>query len=112
MDIERTMQFIVDQQAQFWASVQKHDEEIAALRASAAKNDAQIATVTDLLGRLAQAEIRLVEQVRSSEARTAEQLRNQETRLAALETASAQFFARMDRYLQGHEGNGNKPQSS
>ncbi len=119
MDIERTMQFIVDQQAQFWASVQKHDEQIAELRAMAAKHDEQIAknnvqiaknneqiaknneqiaTLTDLVGRLAQAEIRLAEQTQA--------------RLASLETKSTQFFERMDRFIQGLEGNGHKPQSS
>jgi len=105
MDIERTMQFIVEQQAQFWASVQKHDEEIAAMRAAAAKHDEQIgknseqiATLTDLVGRLAQAEIRLAEQTQA--------------RLASLETKTTQFFERMDRFIQGLEGNGHKPQSS
>src|SRR5208282_2290892 len=105
MDIERTMQFIVEQQAQFWAAVQKHDEEIAAMRAAAAKHDEQIgknseqiATLTDLVGRLAQAEIRLAEQTQA--------------RLASLETKTTQFFERMDRFIQGLEGNGHKPQSS
>jgi hypothetical protein len=32
MDIERTMQFIVEQQAQFWASVQKHDEQMGEMK--------------------------------------------------------------------------------
>jgi chromosome segregation ATPase len=106
MDIERTMQFIVDQQAQFWASVQKHDEQIAELRASAAKHDEQIAknneqiaTLTDLVGRLAQAEIRLVER-----------MQGQEARLASLETKTTQLFERMDRFIRGLEGNGHKPQ--
>ena len=53
MDLERTMEFIVEQQAQLTASVQKHDEQIA-------KNSEQIAALSDLVGRLAQAEIRLV----------------------------------------------------
>ncbi len=112
MDIERTMQFIVDQQAQFWASVQKHDEQIAEMTAVAAKTAAkhdeqiaktseQIATLTNLVGRLAQAEIRL-----------AEQMLGHEARLAALETKTTQFFERMDRFIQGLEGNGHKPQSS
>jgi len=99
------MQFIVKQQAQFWASVQKHDEQIAEMRAAAAKasakHDEQIATVTDLVGRLAQAEIRLAEQTQGHEAR-----------LASLETKTAQFFERMDRFIQGLEGNGHEPLSS
>jgi len=112
MDIERTMQFIVEQQAQFWASVQKHDEQVAEMRAAAAKaaakhderiakNSEQIATLTDLVGRLAQAEIRL-----------AEQMQGHEARLASLETKTTQLFERLDRFIQGLEGNGHKPQSS
>ena len=106
MDIERTMQFIVEQQAQFWTSVQKHDEQvakndqqIAVLTASVqkhdeqiAKNNEQIATLTDLVGRLAQAEIHLAEQTQA--------------RLASLETKATQLFERMDRFIQGLEGNG------
>jgi chromosome segregation ATPase len=99
MDIERTMQFIVDQQAQFWASVQKHDEQMAKHDEKIAKNSEQIATLTDLIGRLAQAEIRL-----------AEQMQGHEARLASLETKTTQFFERMDRFIQGLEGNGHKPQ--
>jgi chromosome segregation ATPase len=106
MDIERTMQFIVDQQAQFWASVQKHDEQIAAMRAAAAKHDEQIgknseqiATLTNLVGRLAQAEIRI-----------AEQMQGQEARLTSLETQAKQLFERMDRFIQGFDGNGHKLQ--
>jgi chromosome segregation ATPase len=99
MDIERTMQFIVDQQAQFWASVQKHDEQMAKHDEKIAKNSEQIATLTDLVGRLAQAEIRLVER-----------MQGQEARLASLETKTTQLFERMDRFIQGLEGNGHKPQ--
>ncbi len=116
------MQFIVEQQAQFWASVQKHDAQIAELRAAAAKNDEQIAknaeqigkneeqigkhaeqtaTLTDLVGRLANAEIRLAELTQGHEAR-----------LASLETKTTQLFERMDRFIQGLEGNGHKPRSS
>jgi chromosome segregation ATPase len=99
MDIERTMQFIVDQQAQFWASVQKHDEQMAKHDEKIAKNSEQIATLTDLIGRLAQAEIRL-----------AEQMQGHEARLASLETKTTQFLERMDRFIQGLEGNGHKSQ--
>ena len=104
MDIERTMQFIVEQQAQFWTSVQKHDEQvakndqqIAVLTTSMQKHDAAIATLTDLVGRLAQAEIRI-----------AEQLQGHEARLASLETKTTQLFERMDRFIQGLEGNGHE----
>jgi len=113
MDIERTMQFILEQQARLeasaqkndeqisalTASVQKHDEHLAALTASAQKHDEQIGVLTNLVGRLAQAEIRI-----------AEQMQGQEARLGSLETKMTQFLERMDRYLQGMEGNGHKPQ--
>ena len=109
MDIERTMQFILEQQARHEArheaAVQKHDEEMAELRAAAAKHDEQlaknaaaIATLTDLVGRLAQAEIRIVERAQG-----------QEARLASLETKMTQFLERMDRFIQGLEGNGHRP---
>ena len=106
MDIERTMQYIVEQQAQFWASVQKHDEQLARIDAQIAKQSEQIAkqgeqigTLIDVVGRLAQAEIRL-----------AEQMQGHEARLASLETKTTQFLERMDRFIQGLEGNGHKPQ--
>ena len=106
MDIERTMQFILEQQARHEAAVQKNDEQIAALTASVrkhdeqiAKHDEQIAAVTNLVGRLAQAEIRI-----------AEQMQGHEARLGSLETKMTQFLERMDRFIQGFEGNGHKPQ--
>jgi hypothetical protein len=84
MDVEKTIEFILDAQARLEASVQKHDEEIAELRSS-------VATLTDLVGRLAQAEIRLVERMDAGfqEVKTAfQELRgiqaNSEYRLNAL----------------------------
>ena len=56
MDIEKTIQFILDTQAKIEASAQGHEERIARLEAS-------MATATDLIGRLAQAEIRLAERM-------------------------------------------------
>jgi chromosome segregation ATPase len=117
MDIERTMQFILDSQARLEASAQMHDERIAKNSEQIAKNSEQIAktsqqvaTLTDLVGRLAQAEIRLVEEMRGSEARTAELMQGKEARLGALETKMTQFLDRMDRFIQGMEGNGHKLQ--
>jgi chromosome segregation ATPase len=101
MDIERTMQFIVEQQAQFWASVQKHDEQMAKHDEQIAKLGEQIGTLTDLVGRLAQAEIRLVERMQGHEAR-----------LGSLETKTTQLFERMDRFIHGLGGNGHKLPSS
>ena len=56
MDIEKTIEFILGAQARLEASVQKHDVQIATLGSS-------VATLTDLVGRLAQAEIRLTERM-------------------------------------------------
>jgi len=65
MDIERTMQFIVEHQAKLTAAGEKHEEQMAELRALSAKladgaakhdgqiaKDDQIATVTDLVRRV------------------------------------------------------------
>lgn len=63
MDIEKTMQFILDMQAKHSAAVQRHDEQIARNSEQIAELGRKIDTVTDLVGRLAQAEIRLVERM-------------------------------------------------
>jgi chromosome segregation ATPase len=106
MDIERTMQFIVEQQAQLTASVQKHDEQIAsltdkvdALTDKVAELAVKVDSVTDLVGRVAQAELRIVERMNGHEAR-----------LQSLETKMTQFLDRMDRFLQGQQGDGHKLQ--
>jgi hypothetical protein len=72
MDIEKTMQFILGVQARLEASVQGHDERLARLEASAqghedriAKLESSVATVTDLVGRVAQAETRLAERMQT-----------------------------------------------
>lgn len=56
MDVERTMQFILDMQAKQAASLEEHREWLH-------RHDAQIADVTGLIARLAQAELRLVERI-------------------------------------------------
>ena len=58
MDIEKTMEFILSAQARLEASAQQHEERIARLETS-------MATATDLIGRLAQAETRLAERMES-----------------------------------------------
>jgi len=70
MDIEKTMKFILDVQARLEASAQGHDERLARLEAAAqgheerfAKLESSMATVTDLVGRVAQAETRLAERM-------------------------------------------------
>ena len=94
MDFERTMEFILQTQAQMQAqhaaAMQRSDERMTRIEAS-------MATVTDVVGRLAQAEIRLVER-----------MDGQEMRLQSLESNMSRFFERMDRFVQGLEGNGHK----
>jgi len=63
MDIEKTMQFILDIQAKLETSVHVHDERLARIETSIQKHDEQIATLADLVGRVAQAELGLVERV-------------------------------------------------
>ena len=77
MDMEQTMEFILSAQAKHEASVQKHDEQIAELRSS-------VATLSDLVGRLAQAEIRLVERMTSGFQEVKEIQANTEYKLNAL----------------------------
>jgi hypothetical protein len=77
MDIEETVEFILGVQARLEASVQKHDEQIATLGSS-------VATLTDLVGRLAQAEIRLTERMAAGFQELRELQANTEYKLNAL----------------------------
>jgi hypothetical protein len=97
VDIEATMQFIVEHQARLTASQEAQKESIASLEKMAsgheqrvAKLESSFAALTDLVGRLAQAEIRLVE------------------RMEKVEERGQRLFERMDRFIQGLEGNGHK----
>ena len=70
MDIEKTMEFILATQARIEASAAAHDERLAELAALSkgheeriAKLESSVATVTDLVGRVAQAEITLAERI-------------------------------------------------
>ncbi len=56
MDIKKTMEFILAVQARLETSAQGHEKRIAKLESS-------VATVTDLVGRLAEAQIRLAERM-------------------------------------------------
>ena len=113
---ERTMQFIVEQQAQFWASVQKHDEQIAVnssggqAESQMAKHDEQIAHHEPGGPSGAGRNPTWLSGCAGHETRVAEQMQGQEARLASLETKATQLFERMDRFIQGLEGNGHKPQ--
>jgi len=57
------MQFILETQARLQATASQHDERLARLETSLARLETSVSTVTDLVGRLAQAEIRLVERM-------------------------------------------------
>src|SRR5579884_1198046 len=63
MDIEKTMEFILSTQARVEASIEKLEASARGHEERITKLEASIATVTDLVGRLAQTEIRLVEGV-------------------------------------------------
>ncbi|HLI33922.1 MAG TPA: hypothetical protein VKW70_02665 [Terriglobia bacterium] len=77
MDLEKAMQFVIEQLARLEAAAAKHDEQIAQNAVQIAQNavqieknttqiaqnTAQIASVTDLVGRLAQSEIVLTERM-------------------------------------------------
>ncbi len=84
MDMGQTVEFILNAQAKLEtslqsleASVQKHDEQIGELRSS-------VATLSDLVGRLAQAEIHLVERMTSGFQEVKEIQANTEYKLNAL----------------------------
>jgi len=81
------MQFILDTQARLEASAAQHDERLTRLENSVEQLEASVATVTDLVGRVAQAEIRLVEKMErlaSSHADLAESQAHTDRRLDAL----------------------------
>jgi len=63
MDIEQTMQFILDTQARVEATASQHDERLAKLETSLGRLETSVSALTDLVARLAQAEIRLVERM-------------------------------------------------
>lgn len=65
MDVERTIQFILDALARLEAVSGQHEERLTRIEASVAGLTAQVAGVTDLVGRLAPAELRLVERMDS-----------------------------------------------
>lgn len=79
MDLDRAMQFILDVQAQHAAMMQEHaatmQEHAAIMKAQAAtlqahtsalrELDIRLATVTDLVGRLAQTELKLAADMRT-----------------------------------------------
>lgn len=63
MEVEKTIQFILEMQAKHEAVTQRNDEQIARNSEQIAKHDEQLGTLADLVGRLAQAELRLVDRI-------------------------------------------------
>lgn len=54
-EIERSIRFVVDQQAQFAANSQKHDEQIGALTSRLDQLAGEVGQVNGLIGRVAEA---------------------------------------------------------
>jgi hypothetical protein len=94
MDIEKTMQFILDMQAKLEASAAGHEDRIAKLESSVAALTSSVATVTDLVGRVAQAEIRLVERMDSGFQKLTELHADTEYKLNALITTVDKLVGR------------------
>jgi chromosome segregation ATPase len=62
-EIERTIQFILQHEAQVFARIDRLSEASERHEKAIERHDNQISQLTDLVGRLAQAEIRLVERM-------------------------------------------------
>jgi chromosome segregation ATPase len=78
------MEFILAVQARLEASAEDHHERLARHDEQIAKLESSIASVTDLVGRLAQAEIRLVERMTAGFQELRELQANTEYKLNAL----------------------------
>lgn len=63
MDVEKTMEFILAVQSRLESSVEKHAHLIAKHDEQIAKLEHSMTALSDLVGRLAQSEIHLVERV-------------------------------------------------
>lgn len=106
-EMERTMQFIVETQAQTAATIQRHEEamaanekNIAALERIASRHDQDIKTVTDMIGRLAIGMTELTGRMSSlaeSQKETSELLKGTDERLNAL-------ILIVDKIIRGRNG--------
>ena len=131
------MQFILEQQAQLTASqqrrdeqldrisrqiaqnseqIRKHDEQLDKISRQIAENakqihqhDQQIASLTDLLGLLAQAETRLNQRLESTERRWEERVLKMDSSQQEMREALTKLLDRLDRLIQGRDGNGHHP---
>ncbi len=102
-EIERTINFILNQQAQFWAGIQELKERQHAL--------------TDLVGRLAQAEIELTNRFQVFMDKTDKhleahnrQLGVHEERMRANEDRFNAFMAVVERYMASRNGGRTSPE--
>jgi chromosome segregation ATPase len=62
-EVERTIQFILQHEAQVFARIDRLSEASERHEKAIERHDNQLSQLTDLIGRLAQAEIRLVERM-------------------------------------------------
>jgi hypothetical protein len=92
MDIEKTMQFILEMQAKREAAVLRHDEEMAEIR--------------DQLGRVAQILSTHSERLTPHRERLDAQDRRFEEYMAAQDRRFEAFIQRFDDFLRGRRGNG------
>jgi len=107
-EIERTIQFILQHEAAVFARID-------GLSAASERHDREISQLTDLVGRLAQAEIHLVERMDTLAERMdtlAERMDTLAERMEALATAHKETDERLnaliltvERYIAGRNGN-------
>jgi chromosome segregation ATPase len=93
-EIERTIQFILQHEAQVFARIDRLSEASERHEKAIERHDREISQLSDLVGRLAQAEIRLVERMDA----LAVAHKETDERLNAL-------ILTVERYIAGRNGN-------
>lgn len=106
MDIEKTMEFIVTTQARLEASAAAHDARLAELEALGKLHSQQIAAVTDLVGRVAKAEITLAERMEDMAQRTETSFRELREIQATTEHKLNALIETVDKLVR-HDGHKN-----
>ena len=106
-EIERTIQFILQHEAQVFARIDRLSEASERHEKAIERHDNQISQLTDLVGRLAQAEIRLVERMDT----LAQRMDTLAERMDALAVAHKETDERLNaliitvqRYIAGRNG--------
>jgi chromosome segregation ATPase len=106
-EIERTIQFILQHEAQVFARIDRLSEASERHEKAIERHDNQISQLTDLVGRLAQAEIRLVERMDT----LAERMDALAERMDAMAAAHKETDERLkalivtvERYIAGRDG--------